>query len=376
MDVSRYIWAKPGWPAFRVRQDALTGPLSRARLAQGTVLGLAHAIGLADHPGILQDIWVGEAMATAGIEGEKLNLDQVRSSVMRKIGISRHGATSRHVDGLVDVMDDAARGFTGKLTHARLFNWQAALFQTGRSGFARIEVGRYRTHADPMRIVSGRAGREKVHYVAPPSAKVHAEMTRLLNWFRDSAPGGKVVIDGLVRAAIAHLWFESIHPFEDGNGRVGRALCDLALAQDANSPSRLYSLSRQLHESRSDYYAQLIAAQCGDTDVTNWVTWFTGQFDEACRKSAVIIRTAVDKGHFWRAAPDMNERQRKAVQKLLDAGPGGFEGGMSADKYRRLAGTSKATATRDLADLAEKGVLDVAGRGRGTRYGLRSALKS
>ena len=372
MDVSHYIWARPGWPVFSFRQEALTGPLSRARLAQGTVLGLAQAIGLVDHPGILEDIWVGEALATAGIEGEKLHLDQVRSSVMRKMGVARHGTSSRDVDGLVDVMDDAASNFSAGLTHARLHRWQAALFPTGRSGLARIEVGKYRGHADPMRIVSGRAGWESVHYVAPPSENVRAEMTRLLAWFKDSAPRGRVAIDGLVRAAVAHFWFESIHPFEDGNGRVGRALCDLALAQDASSPSRLYSLSRQLHENRTEYYAQLNAAQCGDTDLTQWVVWFVGQFDAACQKSATIIRAAVDKAHFWQAAPEMNPRQKKVVQKLLDAGPGGFEGGMSAEKYCNLTGASKATATRDLADLADMGVLEITGRGRGTRYGLHS----
>ena len=373
MDVSPYIWVAPGWPALTFRQDALTGPLSRARLAQGTLSGLAQAIGLQSHPEILHDIWVGEAMATAGIEGEILNLDAVRSSVMRKIGIAGHAASPRHVDGLVNVMDDAARNFNGKLTHARLCIWQAALFPSGRSGLSRIEVGKYRTDPDPMRIVSGPPGREKVHYIAPPSARVRAEMTHLIAWFRDSAPGGKIGIDGVSRAGIAHLWFESIHPFQDGNGRVGRALCDLALAQDANSPSRLYSLSRQLHENRSQYYDQLNAAQRGGLDVTDWVVWFAAQFEEACRKSAVIIRAAVDKGHFWRAAPEMNERQRKAVQKLLDAWPKEFAGGMSADKYCNITGASKATATRDLADLAEKGVLKIAGRGRATRYALRSA---
>lgn len=372
MDVSRYIWARPGWPVFSFRQAALTGPLGRARLAQGTVLGLAQAIGLVDRPGILEDIWVGEAMATAAIEGEKLNLDQVRSSVMRKMGVARHGTSSRDVDGLVDVMDDAARNFSAGLTHARLHRWQAALFPAGRSGLTRIEVGKYRSHADPMRIISGRAGREKVHYVAPPPEKVRAEMTRLLEWFRDTSPGGKIAIDGLLRAAVAHLWFESIHPFEDGNGRVGRALCDLVLAQDANSPARLYSLSRQLHENRTGYYDQLNAAQCGDGEVTDWVIWFAGQFEAACHKSAVIIRGAVDKARFWSAAPEMNARQKKVVQKLLDAGPGGFEGGMSAAKYCNLTGASKATATRDLVELADKGVLEAIGRGRGTRYGLRA----
>ena len=375
MDDTPYIWAKPGWPVFTFRENALAVPLSRARLAQGKVLGLAHGIGLTHYPEVLQDIWVSEAIATAGIEGEKLDLEQVRSSVLRRTGGAGRTTSSRDIEGLVEVMDDATRNFSDKLTHVRLCNWQAALFPTGRSGLTRIAVGKYRTHIDPMRIVSGRAGREKVHYIAPPSVTVHAEMTRLLAWFRDTGPVGKVAIDGLARAAIAHLWFESIHPFEDGNGRVGRALCDLALSQDAKSPARLYSLSHQLHENRADYYDQLNAAQRGETDVTDWVVWFAGQFDAACEKSASVIRSAKGKARFWRAAPEMNIRQKKVVQKLLDAGPGGFEGGMSADKYGNLTGTSKATATRDLTDLADKGVLEITGHGRGTRYELRFGLE-
>ena len=380
MAVLPYIWTRADWPNFMVRQDALTDTLARARLAQGTVLGLSRAIGLARHPEILHDIWVGEAIATAGIEGETLNLDAVRSSVLRRLGMARHGTSSRHVDGLVDVMDDAMRNFAAALTHERLYAWQAALFPTGRSGLVRIEVGKYRTHADPMQIISGRQGREKVHYVAPPSKNVPAEMRRFLDWFRASAPGGNIAIDGLVRAAIAHLWFETIHPFEDGNGRIGRAICDLALAQDRQVPTRLYSLSRQLHENRARYYDQLGAAQRGDgqrrtaqsggIDATNWVVWFAGEFEAACGKSAAIIETALDKASFWQSAPAMNERQKKSMQKLLDAGPDGFEGGMSAEKYGNLTGASKATATRDLTDLALRGVLRKTGQGRGTRYWL------
>lgn len=369
--LSKYIWAQPDWPALTLRADALTGPLSRARLAQGVVQGLAHALGLVQQAEILHEIWVAEAMATAGIEGEKLNLEAVRSSVLRKLGSAgKAGASSRHVDGLVDVMDDATRHFSKRLTHARVCAWQAALFPASSARLPRIEVGQYRSHSDPMQIISGRPGREKVHYVAPASADVDAEMTRFLAWFRASEPGREISMDGVVRAAIAHLWFESIHPFEDGNGRIGRALCDMVLAQDAQAPLRLYSLSRQLHENRAQYYDQLGAAQCGPLDVTDWVVWFVGQFDEACKKSADIIRAAVAKGRFWQSAPAMNERQKKVVQKLLDAGPDGFVGGMSAGKYVNITGASKATATRDLADLALRGVLAVVGQGRGTRYTL------
>jgi len=370
MPALAYIWTHPDWPRLTWRADAVAARLAAARLAQGTVLGMAHGIGVERHPAILRDIWTGEVMATAGIEGETLNLDSVRSSVMRKIGMPGHGASSRHVDGMVDVMDDAVRNFAAPLTHARLFAWQAALFPTGRSGLAAITVGEYRTHGDPMQIVSGRPGKEKVHYVAPPSKQVRREMKRFLDWFGDSAPRGRVGVDGPVRAALAHLWFETIHPFEDGNGRIGRAICDLALAQELGSPVRIYSLATRLHQNRAQYYDQLNAAQCGSLDGTDWVLWFVGQFEEACLASESIIRAAVHKARFWEQAPPISLRQAKAVQKLLDAGAEGFAGGMSAEKYVNLTGASKATATRDLTDLAERGVLTKTGQGRGTRYWL------
>ncbi len=374
MPVSRhtqYLWSQPEWPVFTFQQEALVEPIGRARRAQGISLGIAQAIGLARRADILHEIWVGEALATAAIEGEKLNLEHVRSSVLRKMGITRRGGSSRTVDGLVEVMDNAMRDFAGPLTHARLCRWQAALFPAGRSGLARIETGKYRTHPDPMQIVSGRPGKERVHYVAPPSSRMREEMSVFLAWFRDSQPGGAVLIDGIARAAIAHLWFESIHPFEDGNGRIGRAICDLALAQDSGSSARLFTLSQQLHGNRTQYYERLNMAQRGSTEVTEWVVWFIRQFEQACAKSTELFQAALNKAHFWETAPPMNERQAKAVQKLLDAGPGGFEGGMSAAKYANLTTASKATATRDLADLADKGVLVITGQGRGTRYWLR-----
>lgn len=370
MPAPAYIWTHPDWPRLTCGADAVAARFAAARLAQGTVLGMAHGIGVERHPGILRDIWAGEVMATAGIEGEPLNLDSVRSSVVRKIGMPGHGASPRHVDGLVDTMDDASRNVAAPLTHARLFSWQAALFPTGRSGLAAIATGSYRSHEDSMQIVSGRPGKQRVHYVAPPSRQVRAEMKRFLAWFADSAPGGKIAIEGPVRAAIAHLWFETIHPFEDGNGRIGRAICDIALAQEHGSPVRIYSLATRLHQSRAQYYDQLNAAQCGGLDVTDWVLWFVGQFEEACRASEAIIRAAVHKARFWEQAPAMSLRQAKAVQKLLDAGAEGFVGGMSAEKYVNLTGASKATATRDLTDLTAGGVLTKTGQGRATRYWL------
>lgn len=336
---SKYIWAQPGWPDLTARAEALTESLGNARLAPGTVPGLAHALGLESHPEIVHENRRGRRVAPP--RGWPGGRDGRRHPQLRS-----------------------------ELTHERLCNWKAALFPPGRSGLRRIETGTYRKHADPMQIVSGRQGKEKVHHEAPPSSQVHAEMTRFLAWFNASAPGAAIPVDGLVRAALAHLWFETIHPFEDGNGRLGRALADMALAQDTNAAVRLHSLSRRLHENRAQYYDALNAAQCGTLDATAWVVWFITQFEAACRQSASIMCAAVDKTHFWRSAPEMNERQKKVVQKLLDAEPEGFEGGMSAAKYVNITGASKPTATRDLADVAKRGVLAVVGQGRGTRYTL------
>ncbi len=314
---------------------------------------------------VVNQIWFHEVIATAAIEGEKLDMNHVRSSVLRKLGIGDSGRSSRHVDGLVDLMHDALQNFSVPLDADRLFRWQSALFPGGTSGIKRIQVGQYRTFADAMQIVSGRPGHEVVHYLAPDAANVAAEMERFLAWF--NAPGDE---DGIVRAAIAHLWFETIHPFEDGNGRVGRAVMDMAIAQDVRSPIRLYSMSRQLDENRTAYYDALNAAQKGDGDITSWVQWFATQFAEACIKSERLIDQALEKARYWSAHADarLNERQRKVLQKLLDAGDGGFLGGLSAHKYCKITGASKATATRDLADLLQREALFSKGRGKATKY--------
>ncbi len=221
-----------------------------------------------------------------------------------------------------------------------------------------------------MQIVSGPVGREKVHYRAPPSAGVAKEMRRFLKWWEDSRPGGDVPVDGIARAGIAHLWFETIHPFEDGNGRVGRAIIDMALAQDVDSPLRLYSTSSELMAQRKAYYDALNAAQRGPLDITPWVLFFIEQFRIACVTSQQVIGIAIEKNLFWAAHAQhgINERQRKVVKRLLDAGRAGFEGGMSAEKYGHLTGASKATATRDLVQLQTLGLLVTTGQGRGTRY--------
>jgi Fic family protein len=364
-----YIWQHPEWPDFRHKAEAWARPLAAARLEQGKALGRLQEIGLTESVSVERQIWTDEAVATAAIEGEKLDFETVRSSVMRRLGEEGAGQrASRNVDGLLDVMQDALRSYRDELGSDRLHRWQAALFPAGTSGITRIAVGRYRDHAEPMQIVSGAIGREKVHYEAPPSTAVPTEMGRFLARWNETRGG----VDGIIRAAIAHLWLETIHPFEDGNGRIGRALIDMALAQDADSPQRYCSMSRQLLANRSAYYDAINAAQRGNLDVTPWVLFFIEQFRSACVASQEIVQAASEKTRFWARISNvqLNERQRKALQRMLDAGKDGFEGGMSAEKYGRLTSISKATATRDLSDLLHAGVLVTTGQLKSTRYWL------
>ncbi len=372
-----YIWQRPDWPSFRFDSTAALPELADAHRALGELEGQAHAIGMDAANQVTLDAFSKEVVATAAIEGEALAAEVVRSSVMRRLGLSDEGVADRHVDGLVDIVNDAVTALDQPLDEDRLCRWQSALFPGGTSGIVRIAVGRYRDHEDPMQIVSGRPGREVVHYQAPPSHAVRAEMERFLAWFADTTPSRPTAsdrvatpLDGLARAAIAHLWFESIHPFEDGNGRLGRAVMDLALAQHQGGSVRLYSLSGQLLASRKAYYDQLNQAQRGDLDVTAWIRWLVQQFAAACRHATGVIRSALVKRAFWdqHAHQMTQERQRKVVQRLLDDGDGGFQGGLNADKYMKMTGTSKATATRDLMALVAAGVLRSSGAGRAVRY--------
>jgi Fic family protein len=363
----QWVWQQPDWPKFVFDMRVLAPVLGRARSAQGRILGKAQALGLANLGAALAEIWVEEASATARIEGENLDLTAVRSSVARRLGMDSVGTALRAVEGLIDLMEDATLHWRGPLTKERLCGWQAALFPTGFAGIKPVKTGALRTHVTPMQIVSGPIGREKVHFEAPPSKGLPRELDRFLDWFRSSRDSP---VDGLLRAGTAHLWFETLHPFEDGNGRVGRAIIDLALAQDAHLDQRLYGVSRRLAEDRNDYYAELAAASRGGLDITRWLTWFVEQFEEACRASEVIVDLSLAKARFWleHGQAPLNERQRKAVNRILDAGPGGFEGGMSTNKYGHLAGVSRATAYRDLEELVRYGLLTQAGAGRGTRY--------
>jgi Fic family protein len=368
-----YIWQRPGWPQLEHDAAAVASAIAATRRAQGAAEGQLAAIGLVRQQELAADAWTQEALSTAAIEGERLDLETVRSSVARRLGVmpTADRAVPRAVDGLLDVMEDAVARASEPLTHQRLHAWQAALFPTGYSGITRILVGGYREHAEPMQIVGGRIGRETVYYEAPTSARVQAEMDQFLAWLSRPAQSQ---IDSLLQAAQAHLWFETIHPYEDGNGRIGRAIVDWVLAREAGPASRMLRLSQQLLAQRKAYYAQLEQAQHGPLDITPWLVWFIDQIRSAFEATSAVISQSLDKAQFWNEhrSKDLNPRQRKAINLLLDAGPGGFEGGLSTRKYENLTGAARATASRDLIELAGMGLLRQVGAGRSTRYELRA----
>ncbi len=391
-----YIWQHPAWPQLTFDAAALAPALDLARLEQGRLLGLLGAIGLEQANAVQRELWVQEALATAAIEGEQLNIESLRSSVGHRLSLADAPGTDYSVEGLVQVMADALANHSAALDLDRLCRWQSALFPGGTSGITRIVVGRVRDHADAMQIVSGALGREVVHYEAPASKQVTAEMGRFLAWFESTRPvANAIAVNGIARAALVHLWFESIHPFEDGNGRLGRALADMALAQDMHaqdpqaSPAlvRVYGTAHQMLKTRAAYYDALnhaqrlrgIDSEASAIDVTPWVQWFLQAFTRACKTSQAVVRDATDKAHFrLRAAQcQTNERQRKVLERLLEAGHmgsgGGFLGGMTTDKYAKITGTSKATATRDLGELLTQGLLRVQGVGKATRYAVNVA---
>lgn len=366
-----YIWELPSWPEFRWDNAALLRPLGITRQIQGKLLAKSEYFGL----GIRAEVLTQEAFTTAAIEGEMLDRDSVRSSVARRLGLPTAGLPpeERHIDGLVEMLINATRNLDEPLTASRLKGWQAALFPTGYSGLSKIVVGDWRRDKEPMQVVSGPIGKERVHYEAPPADTVAGEVERFLAWFRTS----QNVTDGLVRAAVAHLWFVTIHPFQDGNGRIARAIADMALAQDENIDFRLYSVSAQIRTEQDDYYDILERTQKGNGDISEWIVWFLDCLTRAVQRSESEIRKVMDKARLWEklAHLGLNERQRKVVNRLCDAGPGGFEGGMTNRKYRGITKTTRETAKRDIGDLVTKGILIKGpGGGRSTSYDLDWSL--
>jgi Fic family protein len=366
----QWIWQAPEWPEFTWETERIAAPLQRARRAQGEILGASRMLDEESNLATQLEVLTREGLTTSAIEGEQLDPQSVRSSIARRLGLPTAGMPnpSRSVEGLVEILLDATQRYREPLTLKRLNAWQAALFPTGRSGLHEIRVGKLRGK-EPMRIVSGPIGRERVHYEAPPYKGLSRQMKTFVEWFNNPPES----LDGLLRAGIAHAWFEIIHPFEDGNGRVGRAVLDMALAQDEQRSTRFYSMSSRFMEVRDEYYSELERASSGTLNVTDWLVWFLEQTEAAARINGSVVETVLQKARFWlrHASNQLNERQIKALKRMLDAGPNGFEGGMTNKKYARLTKTSPATAQRDLSDLVEKQCLDLIGTGRAVHYELK-----
>lgn len=365
--MTTYIHQRKGWPTFRWSQEELSGRLASVRHLQGRLIGRMEGLGFKLRAEASLQGLTEEVIKSSEIEGEKLDRDQVRSSLARRLGIDIGALTptDRNVEGVVEMMLDATQKYSGPLTKERLFGWHAALFPTGRSGMNKITIGAWRTgKAGPMQVVSGPIGREKVHYEAPAAAKVDAEMRAFLRWFnRDDG------MDLVLKAGVAHLWFVTIHPFEDGNGRIARAIADLMLARSEKSAQRFYSMSAQIRRERNDYYDILEATQKGDLDITQWLDWFLGCLGRAIDNAEEVSAGVLKKARFWErhASATLNERQRAMLNRLLN----GFEGKLTSSKWAKMMKCSPDTALRDIDALLRQGILvkDAAG-GRSTSYSL------
>lgn len=350
---TKYIHLEPDWPALRWATDELAVLIAETRHAQGRLLGRMEALGLQLCSEADLAVMTDEVVKSSAIEGEILDMQQVRSSLARRLGIDVGGAvpSPRAVDGIVEMMLDATRNFAQPLTPERLFGWHAALFPTGRSGMRKITVGAWRpAEAGPMQVVSGPIGRERVHFEAPDARRLAVEMDAFLEWFNASS-----AIDPVVKAGVAHFRFVTIHPFEDGNGRIARAIADMALARADGRPERFYSMSSQIEVERRTYYEVLEASQKGGLDITPWLKWFLECLGRALTRAEATLAAVLRKAHVWQrigTAP-VNERQRKVINRLLD----GFEGKLTTSKYAKLTACSNDTALRDIQALVAQGVL-------------------
>ena len=371
-----YIHQRKEWPEFRWNEARLLPILVKVRHQQGRLLGQMEGLGFHLRGEANLASLTSEVIGSSAIEGEKLNAEEVRSSIARRLGIVDAGVApvNRHVEGVVEMMLDATRKFGEALTAERLFSWHAALFPSGRSGMRRITTGAWRTGEDgPMQVVSGAMGRENVHFEAPDADILDAEVSRFLEWFE-----GSTTIDPVLKAGIAHFWFVTIHPFEDGNGRIARAIAELALARADGVAERFYSMSTQIEKERKQYYDSLESSQRGTIDITLWLEWFLGCLDRALEQAQISLRGILHKARIWeRINQDgpVNERQHAVINRLLD----GFEGKLSTSKYAKIAKCSADTALRDINDLLVRGLMlreDGAGRSTGCRLAEPVAEKT
>ncbi|HUB30987.1 MAG TPA: Fic family protein [Terracidiphilus sp.] len=362
-----YIHERPEWPAFHWHNETVSRQLIEVRHRQGRLIGRMEGLGFQLRTEAVLNSLTEEVLKSSEIEGEKLDRDQVRSSIARRLGIDIGGLTpaDRDVEGVVEMMLDAIQHYDRPLSADRMFDWHAALFPTGRSGMSRINVGSWRDDKKgPMQVVSGPIGKERVHYEAPAARRLCGEMKKMLEWFEKESS-----TDLVLKAGIAHLWFVTIHPFEDGNGRIARAIADMVLARSERSSQRFYSMSSQIRQERREYYEILESTQRGDLDITRWLEWFLLCLGRAFDRAETILAAVLSKARFWDhfTRTDFNGRQRSMINRLLN----GFEGKLTSSKWAKLEKCSQDTALRDIEDLVKEGVLmrDSAG-GRSTSYSL------
>ena len=366
-------WTLPDWPNFRYDASVLEAFEQKFLLSSGEIVGAVHHVSQPDREQLRIELLSEEAMQTSAIEGEILDRLSVQSSLRRHMGLDPDSyPTKPREQGVAEMMVDLYSGFADPLDHETLFRWHRMLLSHDR----RLEtIGEYRRHAEAMQIVSGRLDRPTIHFEAPPSAQVTPEMEGYVDWFNKTGPGRATPLPALTRAGLGHLYFESIHPFEDGNGRLGRALAEKSLAQNIGQPS-LIALAFTIEKERKAYYDQLEFHQ-KTLDVTEWLIWFAEIVLKAQQVTLERVGFFISKAHFYdRHRGQFNERQDKAIARMFREGPTGFKGGLSAENYLKITGTSRATATRDLQDLVEKGALKRTGERRHTRYWLNLGERS
>jgi len=362
-----YIHEQSEWPNFYWDSNKLLTLLTKVRNLQGRVVGRMGALGFELQNQASLEIITQDVLKSTEIEGESLNAEQVRSSVARRLGLEVSGLihSERHVDGVVEMMVDATSNFNKALNKDRIFAWHNALFPTGYSGMYNVLVGRWRDDSTgPMQVVSGPMGKEKVHYQAPDAKRLESEMSSFFEWINSNQD-----IDSVLKAAIAHIWFVTLHPFEDGNGRIARAITDMLLAKSDNQSYRFYSMSTQIRIDRKQYYDILEQTQKGKLDITNWLEWFLSCLFNALESSETILERIIFKHSFWNnnSSKIKNERQTKILNRLLD----GFEGKLTSSKWAKIGKCSQDTATRDIQDLIDKNILfKLPGGGRSTGYDL------